>query len=184
MIGYATDKYARWACDALGNRISTSSGMPCVPLESDWSAFFKDLFVRDIRPTDIDGFVEINGHHLFLEHKGNGVPIKDGQFNALLSLARKPSTTVVIINSNGPLIQPTHEVRAFSTESWYRPNQDSVEEDCFGGHGVLTTEQFRWFLQQWGVNANDNANRTKYSQWATYVEVDAKMDASSNFVKI
>ena len=62
--------------------------MPFVPLESDWSAFFPRTFLfGDIRPTDIDGFVEINGHHLFLEHKGNGVPIKDGQFNALLSLA-------------------------------------------------------------------------------------------------
>ena len=184
MIGYAVGEFSSWAKDACGNEILTQDGKRCVPMESDWSAFFDKLFVRKIRPTDIDGFVEINGHHLFLEHKGSGVPIKDGQFKALLSLARKPNTTVVIINSDGPLVQPTHEVRAFSTEAWYRSPQEGIEGSCFGGHKVLTTEQFRGFLHRWCFEADKDENITAYSQPYACKSVDAKMDRSPNFVKI
>jgi hypothetical protein len=54
-----------------------------------------DCFPRRIRPTDVDGLVEINGHFLFLEEKRAGVSPDEGQRRALLGLSRTPGFTVV-----------------------------------------------------------------------------------------
>lgn len=53
-------------------------------------------FPRSIRPMDIDGFVEINSHFLFMEQKGESVPLcQGGQSYALRALASLPRVTVV-----------------------------------------------------------------------------------------
>ena len=59
-------------------------------------------FPRGIIPMDIDGFVEINGHYLFLEQKGPGVILcQPGQGYALRALARLPRVTVVFFRPAG-----------------------------------------------------------------------------------
>lgn len=54
-------------------------------------------FPRNIRPTDIDAMVEINGHFLFIEQKSAGVSLENGQRRALATLAQQPNTTVLIV---------------------------------------------------------------------------------------
>ncbi len=54
-------------------------------------------FPRSIRPTDIDGMVEINGHFLFLEEKRQGQAPDAGQLRAFKALAQQPHTTVAFI---------------------------------------------------------------------------------------
>lgn len=60
----------------------------------DWSDI-NDAFPGAVRPSDVDGMVEINGHILFLEQKGVGVPITTGQARAFRELSRKENVTVV-----------------------------------------------------------------------------------------
>lgn len=60
-----------------------------------WDEFIEQ-FPRGIRPTDVDGLVEINDSFLFLEQKGAGVPMPQGQFHAFKRLASRPRVTVVI----------------------------------------------------------------------------------------
>lgn len=60
-----------------------------------------ECFPRGIRPTDIDGMVEMNGSFLFLEQKGAGVPIQAGQLLAFKRLAELPNVTVVIFRPLG-----------------------------------------------------------------------------------
>lgn len=53
------------------------------------------VFPRKIRPTDIDGMVEINDHFLFLEEKAPGVAmLNGGQSYALKALASRDRVTV------------------------------------------------------------------------------------------
>lgn len=54
-----------------------------------------ECFPRRIRPTDIDGLVEINGHFLFLEEKRAGCGPDEGQRRALLALSELPDVTVI-----------------------------------------------------------------------------------------
>jgi hypothetical protein len=52
-------------------------------------------FPRGIRPTDVDGMVEINGHVLILEEKQAGVALQHGQGQAFRTLARMGATVMV-----------------------------------------------------------------------------------------
>lgn len=61
----------------------------------DWSDLIDECFPRRIRPTDIDGMVEINGHFLFLEEKRCGVGPDEGQRRALRKLSRRKGITTV-----------------------------------------------------------------------------------------
>lgn len=63
----------------------------------DWSILDGCFGETNISPSDVDGMVERNGHHLFLETKGDGVEIPMGQWLSYKSLAKKPRTTVIII---------------------------------------------------------------------------------------
>lgn len=49
-----------------------------------------------MRPTDVDGLLEIGGHFLFLEEKRAGAGPDEGQRRALRALARLPNHTVVL----------------------------------------------------------------------------------------
>lgn len=69
----------------------------------EWD-YLLSAFPRKIRPTDIDGMVEVNRHFLFLEQKGEGTPFdggKSGQWTAFGRLAEQPRTTVVFFRPNG-----------------------------------------------------------------------------------
>lgn len=50
-----------------------------------------------IRPTDVDGMVEISGWVLFIEQKSAGVDLKPAQWWAFRTLAALPRTTVLVI---------------------------------------------------------------------------------------
>lgn len=67
----------------------------------DWAGL-RPCFPRGIEPTDLDGFVEINGRFLVLEGKGPGVPLKEGQRKTFERLFRLNRTiegvfTVIVI---------------------------------------------------------------------------------------
>lgn len=83
MTGYRSSHF-RHSCQMKGCYIEQ---LPC------WDSLI-ECFPRNIRPTDVDGFVEINGHFLFLEEKGPGVAIDNGQRIALQKLSRYPGITV------------------------------------------------------------------------------------------
>lgn len=71
----------------------------CLQLKlEDWSDV-NDCFPGAIRPTDIDGMVEINGRVLFLEQKKPGVSIPAGQSRAFRELSKKQQVTVVAIRA-------------------------------------------------------------------------------------
>lgn len=56
-----------------------------------------DVLPRGIRPTDVDGVIEINHHFLFLEEKGAGVGLNNtGQRVLLQRLAELPRVRVVV----------------------------------------------------------------------------------------
>lgn len=62
----------------------------------DW-AFLDDCFANNIRVTDIDGFVERNGHYLVIETKSPGVLIPVGQRRMFQWMQYSGSITVIIV---------------------------------------------------------------------------------------
>lgn len=84
MTGYRSSNF-RHECARDG---CYNESLPC------WDDLIA-AFPRRIRPTDVDGLVEINGHALFLEQKGPGVPLPEGQRRALRSLSRREAISTV-----------------------------------------------------------------------------------------
>jgi hypothetical protein len=74
----------------------------------DWS-WMRGLFPRNIRPTDVDGMVEVNGYFLFIEQKGAHAHFTEGQRLAFRRLAYSPAITVLIIRP-GKLAEYEHLV--------------------------------------------------------------------------
>lgn len=85
MTGYRS-KYFRHSCEEKGCYIT---GLP------DWTELIERL-PRRIRPTDIDGMIEIGGQVLILEEKCKGKGPDEGQRRAFLTLASVPTITVVL----------------------------------------------------------------------------------------
>lgn len=86
MTGFRSDKM-RYNCASKGCYYDQ---LP------DWSDI-NNAFPGAIRPTDIDGMVEINGNVLFLEQKGVGCPVTTGQARAFRELSKKDRVTVVVM---------------------------------------------------------------------------------------
>lgn len=61
----------------------------------DWAILEGCFGASRIRPSDIDGFVERRGVCLFLEGKGEGVPLTTGQSIAFSTLAKQGNTVIV-----------------------------------------------------------------------------------------
>lgn len=96
-------------------------------------------FPRNIEPTDIDGMVEINGHFLFLEEKGEKVGFtREGQRRALLELSRQPQTTVLIFRPGG-----TRGWQVLKLEN----GQGTGFRDC-------SRSQLLHWIQRWARDAN------------------------------
>lgn len=85
MTGYRS-KFLRHECARSGCYIDK---LPC------WDDLIT-MFPRSIRPMDVDGMVEINGHFLFLEEKQAGKGLESGQGAALRMLSRIPGVTVTV----------------------------------------------------------------------------------------
>lgn len=130
MTGYRST-FFRHKCASAGCYID---GLPC------WDELI-EAFPRKIRPTDVDGFVEINGRFLFLEEKSRGVGPDEGQRRALLRLASLPGVTV----------------------AFFRPGQaDDLEVLLFDGTEAqgwrpCTRSQFHAWLRRWAHQADARA---------------------------
>lgn len=133
MTGYKSS-FFRHDCDAKGCYYEQ---LP------NWDDLI-ECFPRKIRPTDVDGMVEINGHFLFLEEKRAGVGPDEGQRRALLKLSERPSITTV----------------------FFRPAQSGIhvpgDLEClvFGqgpaeGWQVRNREWLRDFLREWSAAADE-----------------------------
>ncbi len=135
VTGYSS-RHFRHSCDRDGCYYQT---LPC------WDDLL-DCFPRRIRPTDIDGMVEIGGRFLFLEEKRQGKAPDEGQRRALLRLSQYDDITVVFL----------------------RPSTTSDLEVLILGDGdpqgwqPQTREQFRAWLRRWAIAA-DNAPRKRAS---------------------
>ena len=101
-------------------------------------------FPRGIRPTDVDGMVEINGNFLFLEEKGAGVPLPPGQRSALRKLSRRPGITVAFFRPPGLRTATDLECLVF--------NQKPAE-----GWKQVGREGFKDWLREWAWNADRHA---------------------------
>jgi hypothetical protein len=77
--------------------------------EHAWRASMADWAILDgcwgqtrISPSDVDGFVERNGHTLFLEHKSTPTaPVKTGQDIAYRAWAKQGNAVFVFWSENG-----------------------------------------------------------------------------------
>lgn len=70
----------------------------------DWDILDGCFGNTNIRPTDLDGFVEKNCRFLVLEAKGPGAPIPEGQHLAFKALCGTGLFTVIVVW--GPKNQP------------------------------------------------------------------------------
>lgn len=102
-----------------------------------WDAYIECL-PRKIRPTDVDGMVEINGRFLFMEEKQAGKGPEVGQRTALRRLADLPGVTVI----------------------FFRPGANSdLEVLIYDGTEPLgfrpcSRNQFRAWLTKWARDAD------------------------------
>jgi hypothetical protein len=101
-----------------------------------------ECFPRGIRPTDIDGMVEINGHFLFLEEKRQGAIPHDGQRMALKKLSRFHGVTVVFFR---PKLAPV-EVGTDMQVLVFVGGETSGWEDC-------SRAWFMEWLRDWVASA-------------------------------
>jgi hypothetical protein len=68
----------------------------------DWEVLSGCFGETQIRPADIDGMVERNGHFLFLEGKPVGLVFGGGQKLALTRLSSQPKTYVIVFYGHPP----------------------------------------------------------------------------------
>lgn len=87
MTGYRSSFFRH---DCKGEKGCYIQGLP------SWDDIIAVL-PRGIRPTDIDGMVEINDHFLFIEEKSAGKPIDAGQAVALKRLSRRERVTILCL---------------------------------------------------------------------------------------
>ncbi len=70
---------------------------------------FDDCFPRRINFTDVDGLVEIGGHFLMMEWKGDGGSIKKAQHLVFQRFTSNPMNVVIIVHGDAE----TMSVQAF-----------------------------------------------------------------------
>lgn len=99
---------------------------------------------RDIRPTDVDGMVEINGHVLFLEEKRPGVMLHEGQRRALWSLSGRDNITTMFFRPRQAL-QPTTDLECLVFGNG--PPQ---------GWQPRSREWLKDWLAEWAAHADNN----------------------------
>jgi len=86
----------------------------------DWE-FLNDCFPRNIRVTDLDGFIEINSRVLILEHKQKNQEIPYGQAMAFTKIIEKNKIKVIVfwadLDNMGNIVK-LYQTRIFdSTDS-------------------------------------------------------------------
>lgn len=126
MTGFSSDKF-RYNCATSG---CYNDSLP------DWSDV-NACFPGAIRPTDIDGMVEINGRVLFIEQKARGKSIERGQVLAFQRLSLKQSVTVVAVREG--------DVTELQMLVYRNGHGDSFKD--------VTRPDFLAFLRLWADNA-------------------------------
>lgn len=127
MSGYQSDLF-RWHC---------AERQSCyIDSRSDLTDLFDGTFPRRIMPTDIDMFVEINHHFLFMEHKDRGTHLQEGQRKALVALADLPSVTVLFFREGSGAAD--FEVLIFPDPNGWLP---------------VSRDWFRQWLREWALMA-------------------------------
>lgn len=97
--------------------------------------WMRGCFPRGIMPSDIDGFVELNGHVLFIEQKRAGGCLSGGQARAIRRLAQLPDAAVL-------LIRETDDPDVY--ECIYRDGETSPS-----GWQRYTVQQLQTWLSTW-----------------------------------
>lgn len=109
----------------------------------NWEA---GVFPRGIISMDVDKLVEVNGHHLYVEEKTHGAPTEPAQLQCLVSAARKPNSTLIVVWSNGPDTD-THAWEVFTSENW---NGENPENSLVGwSHPDGSRGQYARLLSTW-----------------------------------
>lgn len=106
----------------------------------DW---MNGCFPRGIRPSDLDGWVEINGHLLLIEQKRKGAFLEDAQRRGLLRLSRQPGVTVVFLRE-------TDDPERFQVLIY------DGHEPCSGWQ-TWALDAIRTWLTQWALTADMEA---------------------------
>lgn len=126
MTGYRS-KFFRHNCDDR-----QACYVESLPLWDD----LIECFPRNIRPTDIDGMVEINNHFLFLEEKSAGKHIEEGQRRALQNLAARQDVTVILFR---PGAKSDLEVLMFPEPNGWEPR---------------SRDEFKTWLRDWAASVD------------------------------
>jgi hypothetical protein len=103
----------------------------------NWDELLEGVFPRKVWPTDVDGFVELNDHFLFLEQKGEGVSLTTGQRLALFRLSTRARVTVAFFR---PGRQSDYEVLI-------------VTDGTTDGFRPCSKDQFKAWLMRWVAQA-------------------------------
>ncbi len=104
----------------------------------DWG-ILDGCFPRNIKPSDIDGVIEINGHVLFLEWKPKDKPLSNGQRRMFLTMTRDaPKQQVFIVYGDKDV--------PFEIEL-IQHGERKFRQPC--DLGLL-----RWLCAQWGIVAD------------------------------
>lgn len=127
MTGYRSE-FFRYHCSDRGCYYDT---LP------DWGDLI-ECFPRRIRPTDIDGMVEINGRFLFLEQKQAGAGPDEGQRRALIALSALPSVTVAFFRAT-PVAEHLQVLIFPEPQGWQE----------------VTRDWFKGWLREWAAAAEE-----------------------------
>lgn len=97
----------------------------------DW-VILEGCFGGKIRPSDIDGIVERNGHFLVLEKKPSGYEFRGGQALLFSRLSALPRFTVLILRGDGQDCE--------SMQVWGQPTQpctlEAIRDFCHAWYDV------------------------------------------------
>jgi hypothetical protein len=129
VTGYRSQHF-RWNCELRGCYYEQ---LP------DWDDLI-ECFPRSIRPTDVDGLVEINGNALFLEEKGPGVSLHEGQRKALRNLSRRPGITTVFMR---PLVREVSDLQCLV-----------LGQGPADGWQPRSRDEFKQWLRDWAEQAD------------------------------
>jgi len=135
----------RYQCDTRCGRCYAQDHMP------DWS-ILDGCFPSRIRPSDIDGAVEINGRVLFLEWKGRDAPLTRGQERMFLTMTRDAPTQQVLVVF-GEKGRPERAILFYRGTRAYRPR--------------ATLDWLRWYCSEWARRAQGTRQpeTTAHGKW-------------------
>lgn len=103
-----------------------------------------DCFPGAIRPTDVDGLVEIGGRLLVMEEKRPGVGPDEGQRLALKQLALHDGVTVVYFRPKSGVVEVGADMEVLTIIG----GEPSGWQDC-------TREAFLDWLRDWSARARE-----------------------------